>query len=62
MFGKGKEGGSYVAGFLLCLFLNFIGLIIAFATGQPKTKKGAGIFFLVLAVIALVTLIVDLFQ
>ena len=43
---KVKQGGSAVAGFLLVMWFNFIGVIIVCAIGQPKTTKGMKYFFI----------------
>lgn len=57
---KVKQGGSAVAGFLLPLFLNIIGVIIVCAIGQPKTTKGMKCFFMVILSIIFPPLIVIL--
>lgn len=57
---KVKQGGSAVAGFLLVMFFNLIGVIIVCAIGQPKTTKGMKYFFIFLLSIIFPPLIIIL--
>lgn len=46
-----KPVGSWFGGILLGLFLNIIGVVIAIATRGRNTKRGAGISFLISALL-----------
>lgn len=53
-----KSQGSFGAGFAIGFFLSFIGLIIAHAIKQSKTKRGALAGFIVEIGIGLIVLLV----
>ena len=51
------DDGSFLGGFLLYFFLNFIGLIIALAINKKKTTLGAVVAFIVFAVLTLASIV-----
>ena len=53
-----KEEGSFGAGFLLSIWLGFLGFIIAFAIDKERTKSGAKAGIVLYIIILLISFMV----
>ena len=52
-----KGEGSFLAGLILGLFMNFMGLIIGIAIDKPRTRRGAIVGF-ILSIVPYIILII----